>query len=222
MFEDRRAAGRALARAVRDELGAGFDPDHTLVLALPRGGVPVGFEVAQALGLPLDVVVVRKLGVPGQEELAMGAIAGGGIVVVQPEVMRAFAISQETLAAVTQRERREIERREAAFREGQPPARTAGQTVVLVDDGLATGSTMTAAARSLRPVAGRLVVAVPVAARSTCEQLRGEVDQVVCLETPERFQAVGESYRNFEQTSDEEVRALLALARGGSVSGSGV
>lgn len=222
MFEDRRAAGRALARAVRDELGAGFDPDHTLVLALPRGGVPVGFEVAQALGLPLDVVVVRKLGVPGQEELAMGAIAGGGIVVVQPEVMRAFAISQETLAAVTERERREIERREAAFREGQPPARTAGQTVVLVDDGLATGSTMTAAARSLRPVAGRLVVAVPVAARSTCEQLRGEVDQVVCLETPERFQAVGESYRNFEQTSDEEVRALLALARGGSVSGSGV
>jgi len=212
IFQDRRQAGLALARVVRDELDEEPRADNALVLGLPRGGVPVAFEVACGLCLPLDVFVVRKLGVPGQEELAMGAVASGGLVVIQSDVVSAYAISQETIDGIAARERVEIERREEAYRGGRPPASVAGRTAILVDDGLATGATMKAAARALRPLARRIVVAVPVAARSTCDELRREVDQVVCLETPEPFHAVGEFYRNFDQTTDAEVRALLARA----------
>ncbi|MGA7523759.1 MAG: phosphoribosyltransferase [Acidobacteriaceae bacterium] len=208
VFEDRRHAGRALAHAVRERL----DPSGAIVLGLPRGGVPVAFEVAQALHLPMDVFVVRKLGVPGQEELAMGAVASGGLVVTQEDVVRAFGISQGTIDAAAARELQEIARREALYRGDRPPMRVEGRTVILIDDGLATGSTMRAAARALRPLAQRVFVAVPVAAGATCDELRREVDALVCLETPDPFHAVGEFYRNFDQTSDEEVRALLAAA----------
>ncbi|HEY1500360.1 MAG TPA: phosphoribosyltransferase family protein [Acidobacteriaceae bacterium] len=213
IFQDRPQAGRALAHIFRDEPPGDLDPHRTIVLSLPRGGVPVAFEVALELRLPLDVFVVRKLGVPGQEELAMGAIASGGVVVIQSDVVSAYRISQETIAAVAARERLEIERREAAYRSGHPPLPLIGRTVLLVDDGLATGSTMKAAARALRPSVGRIVVAVPVAAASTCQDLRHEVDQLVCLETPNPFHAVGEFYRDFGQTTDAEVRALLLRAR---------
>ena len=208
VFEDRRHAGRVLAHAVREQL----DWAGAIVLGLPRGGVPVAFEVARALHLPLDVFVVRKLGVPGQEELAMGAVASGGLVVVQADVVRAFGICLETIDAAAARERVEIARREALCRQGRLPVRVEGRTAILIDDGLATGSTMRAAARALRPVAQRVFAAVPVAAPSTCEELRREVDALVCLETPERFHAVGEFYRDFDQTSDEQVRVLLEAA----------
>lgn len=213
IFQDRRQAGRALAQIVRDECRETLASDDAIVLGLPRGGVPVAFEVARGLRLPLDVFVVRKLGVPGQEELAMGAVASGGAVVIQSDVVTAHRIGQETIDAVAARERLEIARREAAYRESRPPARLAGRVVLLVDDGLATGSSMKAATRALRPIARLIVVAVPVAAASTCEELRHEADQVVCVETPEPFHAVGEFYRNFDQTSDAEVRALLAQSR---------
>lgn len=208
VFEDRRHAGRALVQAVRERL----EWASAIVLGLPRGGVPVAFEVAQALHRPLDVFVVRKLGTPGQSELAMGAVASGGLVVVQADVVRAYGISQETIDAAAMRERAEIGRRETLYREGRSPVRIEGCTVILVDDGLATGSTMRAAVRALRPVAARVLVAVPVAAPVTCEELRLEVDALVCLETPEKFHAVGEFYRNFDQTSDDEVRTMLAAA----------
>ena len=213
IFQDRQQAGRALAHIVRDECPGDINPEHTIVLGLPRGGVPVAFEVARELHLPLDVFVVRKLGVPGREELAMGAIASGGAVVIQSEVMSAYRIGQETIDAVAARERLEIERREAAYRTGRPPLRLSGSTVILIDDGLATGSTMKAAARALRPTASRIVVAIPVAAASTCQDLRHEVDQLVCLQTPEPFYAVGGFYRNFGQTTDAEVRALLSQSQ---------
>lgn len=210
IFYDRRQAGQALAQIVRDECSATLATEDAIVLGLPRGGVPVAFEVARGLRLPLDVFVVRKLGLPGQEELAMGAVASGDVVVVQSDVVAAYRISRETIDAVAARERLEIARREVVYRENRSPARLAGRAVILVDDGLATGSSMKVAIRALRPVASRIVVAVPVAAASTCEELRREADQVVCLETPEPFHAVGEFYRNFDQTSDTEVRALLA------------
>jgi predicted phosphoribosyltransferase len=208
VFEDRRHAGRALAHAVREQL----ETAGAIVLGLPRGGVPVAFEVAQALRLPLDVFVVRKLGVPGQAELAMGAVASGGLVAIQEDVARAFGISRETIDAAAARERGEIARREALYRDKRPPVQMKGRTVILIDDGLATGSTMRAAVRALRPVAGCLLVAVPVAATATCDELRREVDALLCLESPDPFRAVGEFYRNFKQTSDEEVRGLLAAA----------
>lgn len=216
IFHDRREAGRLLARAVREQVELGEDPNGAIVLALPRGGVPVAFELARELRLPLDVLVVRKLGVPGQEELAMGAIASGGILVIQPDVVHALGIPQSTIDAVAARERLEIERRELAWRPGCPPLQLQGRTAILVDDGLATGSTMRAAVRALRSLdAGsaprRIVVAVPVAARATCDALAREADQLLCLDTPELFHAVGEFYRNFDQTSDEEVGSLLAL-----------
>jgi predicted phosphoribosyltransferase len=213
IFQDRRQAGRALGLVVRDEIDEEPAADDPIALGLPRGGVPVAFEVARVLHLPLDVCVVRKLGVPGQEELAMGAVAGGGVVVIQADVVHAYRIPQEIIDAVVARERLEVERREAAYRDGRPPARVEARTVILVDDGLATGATMTAAARAMRSLARRVVVAVPVAARATCAELRREVDQIVCLETPEPFHAVGEFYRNFDQTTDAEVRALWAESR---------
>jgi putative phosphoribosyl transferase len=215
IFQDRRQAGLALAQVLRDELEEELTAGDTIVLGLPRGGVPVAFEIAHGLHLPLDVFVVRKLGVPGQEELAMGAIASGGMVVLQSEVIAAFSIRKEAIDAVIARERLEIDRRQAAYRDGRSPARLNGQAVILVDDGLATGSTMTAAVRALRPVARRVLVAVPVAAQGTRDELRREADRVICLETPDPFHAVGEFYRNFDQTTDDEVRAVLTQARTG-------
>ena len=187
-----------------------------LVLALPRGGVPVAFEVARALRAPLDIFLVRKLGVPGQEELAMGAIASGGVRVVNEDVVRHLGIPPEVIDAVAAREQGELERRERAYRDERPAPDVRGRTVMLVDDGLATGSTMRAAALALRQKGpARVVVAVPVASREACAEFRGEVDDVVCAATPEPFMGVGRWYEDFSQTTDEEVRELLARPRNG-------
>jgi predicted phosphoribosyltransferase len=210
MFQDRKDAGRVLAQAIR----ASRDWIDAIVLGLPRGGVPVAFEVAREFSLPLDILVVRKLGVPWQEELAMGAIASGGTVVINQIVVHELGISMETIEEVAEREKLEIERRELAYRDGRPPIRIEGRTAILVDDGLATGSSMLTAARSLRSRARQVIVAVPVAAESTCRELRDEVDQVICATTPQPFFAVGMFYRNFAQTTDTEVHALLSQARG--------
>ena len=210
IFQDRRHAGRVLAQIVREECAAELAAGDAIVLALPRGGVPVAFEVARELRLPLDAFVVRKLGVPGHEELAMGAVATGGVIVLQDEVLRAYRIGQETVDAMVARERMEIERRESAFRGERPSVPLEGRTVILVDDGLATGATMKAAARALRPIADRVIIAVPVAAPGSCEDLRREVDRLISIQSPEPFHAVGEFYHDFSQTTDEEVRALLA------------
>ena len=209
LFEDRKEAGRVLARSLEQFRN---QPD-AVVLALPRGGVPVAYEVARELNLPLDIFIVRKLGVPGQEELALGAIAGGGTVVINRSVVDELGISDEEIAAISKREQREIERREGEYRGERPAVVVEGRTVILIDDGLATGASMRAAARSLKPRAKQVVVAVPVASETTCEEFRGEVDQVVCAITPQPFYAVGMFYRNFEQTSDEEVRTLLQHSR---------
>ena len=213
IFRDRTDAGRRLA----ERLGEYAGRPGVLVLALPRGGVPVAFEVARALGAPLDVFLVRKLGVPGHEELAMGAIATGGVRVVNESVVRELGISGEVIDAVAGRERAELERRERAYRGERPAPEVRGRTVILVDDGLATGSTMRAAALAVgRGEPERAVVAVPVAARVTCAELLAEVDDVVCAATPEPFYGVGRWYEDFSQTTDEEVRELLARAREGS------
>jgi predicted phosphoribosyltransferase len=184
-----------------------------LVLALPRGGVPVGFEVAQALRAPLDIFLVRKLGVPGREELAMGAIATGGVAVLNREVVEGLRIPQMVIAEVAAREQAELARREQLYRDGRPAPDIRGRTVILVDDGLATGSTMHAAVTALRaqePAA--IVVAVPTAAPETCRAFQGEVDDTICALTPDPFHAVGLWYEDFSPTSDDEVRALLAQA----------
>lgn len=206
-FADRVEAGKLLGEEVVRRIGKRLD---AIVLALPRGGVPVGHEVARALGAPLDVFIVRKLGVPGQEELAMGAIASGGVRVLNDEVLSFVTVSPRMIDTVTVRETRELERREKAYRGNRPPLDVAGKTVVIVDDGLATGSTMRAAVRALRKMEPReIVVAVPVAAPSACAEFRGSVDEMVCLRTPEPFQAVGLWYEDFRQTTDEEVHAFL-------------
>ena len=195
-------------------LGPYRDRDDVVVLALPRGGVPVGFEVAMALGAPLDVFIVRKLGVPGQEELAMGAIASGGVVVLNDDVVRGLDIPSAAVERVAREEGRELERRERAYREDAPALEVAGKVVIVVDDGLATGSSMRAAVlalRRLRPA--RIVVAVPAAPESTCQELNVEVDEVVCATTPSPFVAVGQHYWDFTQTTDDEVRDLLRAAR---------
>jgi predicted phosphoribosyltransferase len=209
VFDNRVAAGRALAQSLSAYRGAA----DAIVLALPRGGVPVGFEVAQALGLPLDVLVVRKLGLPGQPELAMGAIATGGALVLNEEVLR-FADGREVaLEQVRRREQLELERRERQYRGGRPPLQLAGRTGILVDDGLATGATMEVAVRALRGLgATRIVVAVPVASAEARDRIAEVADEVVCLETPMFFSAVGQWYRDFGQTSDAEVSELLAQA----------
>jgi predicted phosphoribosyltransferase len=209
VFDNRVEAGRALAQVLSAYRGAA----DAIVLALPRGGVPVGFEVAQALGLPLDVLVVRKLGLPGQPELAMGAIATGGALVLNEEVLR-FADGREVaLEQVRRREQLELERRERRYRGGRPPLQLAGRTAILVDDGLATGATMEAAVRALRGLgATRIVVAVPVASAEARDRIAEVADEVVCLETPVFFSAVGQWYRDFGQTSDAEVSELLAQA----------
>jgi predicted phosphoribosyltransferase len=205
-FRDRHDAGRQLARAL-DRYAHHAD---TIVLGLPRGGVPVAYEVARALDVPLDVFLVRKLGTPGHEELAMGAIASGGIRVVNEQVRSMLQVTDDAIARVAAREQEELERRERAYRGDAPSPDLHGRTVIVVDDGLATGSTMRAAAQALRALEPRwLVVAVPVAAPETCNELRDIVDDVVCVRTPERFQAVGLWYDDFSQTTDDEVRALL-------------
>jgi len=206
-FRDRVEAGRRLAA---DLTQYAHRPD-VVVLALPRGGVPVAYEVARALGAPLDIFVVRKLGVPGHEEVAMGAVATGGIRVLNDALVRSLGIPRDVIEAVTAREREELARRERLYRGNRAPVDVRGRTVILVDDGLATGATMVAAVRALRQRGpARIVVAVPIAAPETCDAMRAEVDDVVCAMTPEPFHAVGVWYENFSQTSDAEVRELLA------------
>jgi putative phosphoribosyl transferase len=189
------------------------DRFDVLVLALPRGGVPVGFEVAARLDVPLDVFLVRKLGVPGHPELAFGAIAAGGVQVLHGDLIEDLGLPAAAVAQVAARERLELERREVVFRGGRPPPVVADRTIILVDDGLATGATMEAAIVALRRMKpARIVVAVPVGARETCDQLRTRADQVVCLEMPAPFRAVGQWYEDFSETTDEQVSQLLAEA----------
>ena len=209
VFRDRHEAGRLLA----ERLAAYTDRSDVVILALPRGGVPVAFEIAAALHVPLDVMVVRKLGVPGHEELAMGAIASGGVQVVNQEVVRHLGLSQAVLESVAATEYQELTRRERAYRGSHGPASVEGRTVILVDDGLATGSTMRAAVAALRGRhPARIVIAVPTAAPETCEELKTEVDEIVCATTPTPFYGVGQWYDDFSQTTDEEVRDLLEQA----------
>jgi putative phosphoribosyl transferase len=208
-FRNRMHAGQVLAEHLQRYAGK----EGLLVLALPRGGVPVGYEVARALQAPLDVFLVRKLGVPGHEELAMGAIASGGVRILNPSVVRMMEVTEDQISAVAADEQRELERREREYRAGRGMPEVEGRTVLLVDDGLATGATMRAAAAAIRAHdPDRLVIAVPVAAPETCEEFRGEVDDIVCARTPEPFHAVGLWYDDFSQTTDQEVRDLLARA----------
>src|SRR5262245_45964453 len=205
LFRDRTDAGRRLAEALSQYAGR---PD-LVVLALPRGGVPVAFEVARTLDAPLDVFLVRKLGLPGHEELAMGAIASGGVRVLNDEVVRVLDLSPQLIEEVARTEQQELERRERVYRDDRPPVDVRGKTVLLVDDGLATGSTMRAAVAALRRQGpARIIVAVPVGASDSCEELQ-EADEVVCAKMPEPFRAVGMWYEDFSQTTDEEVRELL-------------
>jgi putative phosphoribosyl transferase len=209
-FRDRVEAGQLLGREVARRLGKRND---IIVLGLPRGGVPVAYRVAQSLDAPMDVFVVRKLGVPGHEELAMGAIASGGVRVLNHDVLTYAAVSQNAIEAVVAREEQELRRREQSYRGARGPLDVRGKTVVIVDDGLATGSTMRAAVAALRKMEPRaIVVAVPVAAPPTCEEFTREVDEMICLRTPEPFQAVGLWYDDFSQTTDAEVHDLLQRA----------
>ncbi|MEX0891041.1 MAG: phosphoribosyltransferase [Gemmatimonadota bacterium] len=210
-FHDRIDAGRRLAEALVDDYGG---RDDLLVLGLPRGGVPVAREVARALDAPLDIFLVRKLGVPGHPELAMGAIATGGVVVLNEDVVRMANVTEEDIGHVERQETEELRRREQAYRGDRAAPDLAGRTVLLVDDGLATGATMRAAALAVREQdPASVVVAVPVAAPETCASFRDLADDVVCARTPEPFQAVGRWYEFFDQTTDDEVRAILRQAR---------
>lgn len=218
LFRDRTDAGQRLAQQLTDYANR---PD-VLVLALPRGGVPVAYQVAEALNAPLGVFLVRKLGVPGHEELAMGAIATGGVRVLNEEVVQYLRIPSEVIDAVAADEQQELERRERAYRDDRPAPDVRGRTVILVDDGLATGSTMRAAATALRQQhPASIVIAVPVSAPQTCDEFRSEVDDIVCAMTPEPFQGVGRWYDDFSQTTDEEVRDLLARAANRKFAASG-
>ena len=210
-FANRIEAGWALAK----KLEAYVDRADVVVLALPRGGVPVAYEVAQVLGAPLDVFLVRKLGVPGYEELAMGAIATGNIRVLNEDLVKDLGIREEWIQQVVAREQRELERREKLYRGAAAPLNVSGRTVILVDDGLATGSTMRAAVKALKNLGpARIIVAAPVAARETCESFKADVNSTcVCVMSPEPFQGVGRWYRDFSQTSDEEVCYLLKHAK---------
>jgi putative phosphoribosyl transferase len=208
-FRDRSEAGKLLAQ----QLLHYRDRSDVLVLALPRGGVPVAFEVAKILHAPLDIFLVRKLGLPGQEELAMGAVASGNVQVLNDDVVRPLGIPDELIQNVAERELRTLQRQEAVYRRGQPSQSVAGRTIILVDDGLATGTTMRAAIKALRQEQPkRLVVAVPIGAAETCREFRAEADEVVCAKAPEQFMAVGLWYQDFSPTQDDEVRRLLEEA----------
>ena len=208
-FQDRTEAGKILAGLLQPYAHRA----DVRVLALPRGGVPVAFEVAQALHVPLEVFVVRKLGVPGHEELAMGAIASGGVQVLNEDVVAQLGLSTAAIEAVAVRERRELQRRERLYRNQRPAPGVRGYTVILVDDGIATGATMRAAIRALRQLqAGRIVVAAPTMAWSTAQEMRAEADDCVAVMTPTEFYGVGQWYEDFSQTTDQEVRDLLAVA----------
>jgi putative phosphoribosyl transferase len=208
-FPNRAEAGRLLAEKLENYVGR----SDVVVLGLPRGGVPVAYEVAQRLGAPLDVFVVRKLGVPGFEELAAGAIASGGVRVLNEDVIRALPNADQLIESVTERETVELERREQTYRDGRPAPELRNRVVILVDDGLATGATMRAAVAALRQRGvAKIVVAAPVGAPDTCRELEHEADETICAIAPEFFQAVGQYYEDFSQTSDEEVRELLLRA----------
>jgi putative phosphoribosyl transferase len=208
-FRDRRDAGRILAQRLSAYAG---HPD-VLILALPRGGVPVAYEVAMALSAPLDIFIVRKLGLPGHEELAIGAIASGGIRVLNDDIIRVLNIPKEVINIVAQRELQELQRREKNYRGDRPAPEVRERTVILIDDGLATGASMRAAVAGLRTQhPARLIVAVPTAAPETCEAFEAEVDEIICAITPEPFYGVGRWYEDFSQTTDEEVRAFLEEA----------
>jgi predicted phosphoribosyltransferase len=206
-FRNRREAGRLLAA----RLDAYANRPDVLVLALPRGGVPVAYEVARALRVPLDIFLVRKLGVPGYEELAMGAIATGGVRVLNDQLVRALHISGQMIESVAAKEQKELVQREQIYRGDRPTPELHGRTVILVDDGLATGATLYAAIKALRQQqASRIIVAVPIASPESCEEMRKEVDDIICAITPEPFHAVGLWYEDFSQTTDEEVKDILA------------
>ena len=208
-FPNRAEAGRLLAEKLENYASR----SDVVVLGLPRGGVPVAYEVAQRLGAPLDVFVVRKLGVPGFEELAAGAIASGGVRVLNEDVVRALPNADQLIESVTEKETVELERREQTYRDGRPAPELRDRVVILVDDGLATGATMRAAVAALRQRGvAKIVVAAPVGAPDTCRELEQEADETICAIAPEFFQAVGQYYEDFSQTSDEEVRELLARA----------
>ncbi|MDH6247005.1 putative phosphoribosyltransferase [Mycobacterium sp. OTB74] len=207
VFRDRRDAGRAVAGLLTGYRGRA----DVVVFGLARGGVPVAWEVAAALGAPLDAFIVRKLGAPGHEEFAMGALSGGGRMVINDEVVRALGVSPQQMSEIVERESRELVRREALYRDGRPPLDIRGKTVIIVDDGVATGASMLAAAQAVREGhPAQVVVAIPVASESSCQELMGVADDVVCASMPSPFRAVGESFWDFRQVSDDEVRELLA------------
>jgi predicted phosphoribosyltransferase len=216
IFRDRKDAGRRLAEDLME-----YAPrEDVVVLGLPRGGVPVAYEVANALGAPLDIFLVRKLGLPGHEELAMGAIASGGVRVLNPEVVQALDIPERVIDAVAQREQNELERREKAYRGDRPKPELEGKTVILIDDGLATGASMRAAVAGLRVQhPAKIIVAVPTAAPETCEAFEDTVDEIVCATTPQPFYGVGIWYQDFAQVTDEEVRQLLQHSKSSSDEG---
>ena len=205
-YRDRRHGGAELASRLQHLK----DRDDVVVLALPRGGVPVAYEIARAIEAPLDVFLVRKLGLPGHAEFAMGAIASGGVRVLNDDVVRRFDVPPQLIEKTAQQEQRELERREREYRVGRAPMSVQGRTVVLIDDGLATGSTMKAAVQAIRGHGpARIIVAVPVGSTEACRELANVADELICARTPERFNAVGQWYSDFSQTTDEEVRNLL-------------
>lgn len=209
-FKDRTEAGQVLARS----LAAYANLPDVVVLALPRGGVPVAFEVAKALNAPLDVFLVRKLGVPGQSELAMGAIASGGVRVINQDIVRSLSLSDAVIDKVAVNEQQELKRREGLYRDDRPVPVLRGRTVIIVDDGLATGATMRAAKEAIgQQQPARIVVAVPISSPETCKDLSAEVDEIICVKTPQPFNSVGLWYEDFPQTTDAEVRDLLKQAR---------
>ena len=206
IFSDRRSAGKELAKALESVASAG----EAVVLGLPRGGVPVAYEVALSLGIPLDILVIRKLGAPGHPELAIGAVGSGGVRVLNERIINSLGVQQETLEKIAQEERRRVEEKESFLRENRDAVSLKGKSVILIDDGLATGASMRAAVATVRAKEPRqVIVAVPVAPPDTVEQLRQEVDRVVCLNAPAGFTAVGQWYHHFDQTSDREVQKLL-------------